>query len=206
MARKPPAVPTGQKSIPAMMKGAERLRAFQETLPDGGPLTRETAQVLAERLELSTRRIQSLHAIYLIDPTASALAPEARGRRRGTHLLRDDVVNVTIKLAGGLLNVQCPPSRNAAAEQVRSILLEKIDDYSFEVDDLPSDRQILRIIENLPPTYWKPSRSIQHKTSLEPHYSQFTAEKPLGAVQMDHSPIKPKLLMPKMARSLGGQY
>lgn len=191
IARKPRTIATGQKSVSAMQIGAERLRAFQESGLTCSPLNRNDAELLAGRLNLTSRHVRTLFQTFLNTPTAEALAPRARGRKAGSHLLSDDLRTAVIDKAKRHLAVQSPPSIRAAALEIRSELIEQMGHLDAE---LPTVRQITAIIANLPPTFFRSAKSAQHKTALEPHYSGIVAERPLDAVQMDHTPINVMLV------------
>lgn len=197
MAKKQQVVDPGQRSLSSLEKGAQRLRVFQESGLGGPPLKQKDAERVAAELGITVRHVRDLYRTYLVNPTAEALAPRPRGRRRGSHQLRDDVIVVVKKEARRLLGVQAAPSLKAACEEIRSSILEDIAKHPFSVDDIPTCKQIRAIIDNMPPTTLIGSKSVRHRSALEPHYSGIVAERPLDAVQMDHTAINVMLVDPE---------
>jgi putative transposase len=175
-------------STQALATGAELYPAFRRHVSLEGPLTASAAAAVSAETGLSERQVRRLAARFKLNPVAASLAPTPRGPRVGSHRIAEDLRQAIERLTFDIFLTKPPPTAALAAREIRGLLIASDGDFRYKPRDVPSERTLIRLIDEISePQRARSSMGSKQRSAHEPHPGAYSSDGLLDLVQMDHT-------------------
>jgi putative transposase len=172
----------------ALEQGLHRLAVFRQFVHAGQPVTANDVAQISELTGLQERSIRDYARRFQKNPVAQSLTRRPKGPKPGSHRFSDEVMTAIDRLTEEILLVKVPPSLAETARQISGLLTADEGDFRFRVDDVPSERVILRILDHIAqPTLAKRTIGSKSRSAHKPHPGEYQSGGLLDVVQMDHT-------------------